>query len=236
MRLDIENLTVGYGKQAIVFEATAAFVEGTVTAIIGPNGAGKSTLAKGIVGSTTVFGGTVSVDGRLVPAVHPRALLELGVAYVPQLANVFPSLSVRENLEVGAHVRRKAGGLARVLQVLPHLSPILGKPASKLSGGQRNMVAVGRALMSDPGVLIVDEGTAGLAPQVADSLWKDFQELAAGGVAVVVVEQNVDAVLQFADQVLLLSGGRIRMSGPVENFRNTNLADVFMEAKLPVVG
>lgn len=232
MRLEIKGLTVGYGSQPIVFEATATFAGGVITAIIGPNGAGKSTLVKGLVGSTTVFAGSVSVDGTAVPNLHPRALLEKGVAYVPQLANVFPSLSVRENLEIGAYVRRGAGGLARVLDVLPQLSVILGKPAGKLSGGQRNMVAVGRALMSDPQVLVVDEGTAGLAPQVADALWADFQRLAALGVGIVVVEQNVDSVLRFANEVLLLTGGRIRMTGPVERFRHLNLADVFLEASV----
>jgi len=222
MRLDVQDLTVGYGSQPIVFDASLSFAAGEVTAVIGPNGAGKSTLVKGMVGAATVFAGSVVLDGEVVAPITPRALLERGVAYVPQLNNVFPSLSVRENLEVGGYVR---GGraLEDVLDILPDLKALVKRAAGRLSGGQRNMLAVGRALMSDPAMLLVDEGTAGLAPRVAESLWLDFARLAREGVGVIAVEQNVDIALEHATQVVLLTGGRVQSSGPASSYADEEL-------------
>jgi len=222
MKFEIDDLTIGYGALPIVFDATLSFAAGEVTAVIGPNGAGKSTLVKGMVGAAKLFGGSVIVDGETVSVVTPRTLLQKGVAYVPQLNNVFPSLSVRENLELGSYVR---GGrpIDDVLDILPDLKLLLKRAGGRLSGGQRNMLAVGRALMSNPVMLLVDEGTAGLAPRIAESLWQDFARLAREGVGVIAVEQNVEIALEHSSQVILLTGGRVRSSGPVSNYADEKL-------------
>ena len=152
---EVKGLTAGYGKQPIIFDVSARFVTGTLSAIIGPNGAGKSTLLKALFGIARVFQGSVLLDGDPVSLVS-TSLVRQGIVYVPQLANVFPSLTVRENLEVGTFVR-SGGALSRVLDLFPDLAPVMAKHAGKLSGGQRNMLAVARALMSDPRVLLLDE-------------------------------------------------------------------------------
>ncbi|MGH7775901.1 MAG: ABC transporter ATP-binding protein [Candidatus Dormibacterales bacterium] len=212
MSIELRNVTAGYGAQEIVFDVSATFQSSKVTAIIGPNGAGKSTLIKSLFGQARLFEGRVALDGRELDRMSPRSLVREGVAYVPQLSNVFPRLTVRENLEIGTYVR--AGGVdERVFALFPDLHPILGRPAGKLSGGQRNMVAIGRALMSNPSVLFLDEATAGLSPALAQSVWGYLARLAGDGLAIGVVEQNVKAALDHSDHVYVLAGGRVRAHG-----------------------
>ncbi|HLH70784.1 MAG TPA: ABC transporter ATP-binding protein [Candidatus Dormibacteraeota bacterium] len=213
MGLELHHIAAGYGSQRIVFDVSAVFESGKVSAIIGPNGAGKSTLIKALFGQARLFRGDVSLDGRKLEQISPRALVQQGVAYVPQLANVFPTLSVRENLEIGTYVR-SGDAWERVLGLFPDLRSVLRVPAGKLSGGQRNMVAIGRALMSDPRVLLLDEATAGLSPALAEGVWGHLTRLARDGLAVCVVEQNVRAALDYSDYVYLLTSGRVRLQGP----------------------
>lgn len=228
MSLELNQIRAGYGSQHIVFDVSARFESGKVTAIIGPNGAGKSTLIKALFGQATLFGGTVSVDGRRLPHVNPRLLVQEGIVYVPQLANVFPALTVRENLEIGTYVR-SGYPRERIFALFPDLRDILNKPAGKLSGGQRNMVAVGRALMSNPTVLLLDEATAGLSPALADGVWGYLAEVAKEGVTVCVVEQNVTAALDHADYVYMLTSGRVRLQGTAaELARDGELERIFL--------
>ena len=231
MPLEARGITAGYGALPVIFDVSATFREGEITAIIGPNGAGKSTLLKSLFGLTHVFSGTAALGGEAL-GVNARELVRRGVAYVPQLANVFPSLTVRENLEIGAYVRGR-GAMERVLGIFTDLAPTLRRSASKLSGGQRQMLAVGRALMSDPVVLLLDEATAGLSPIISSGLWGHLRRLADEGLAVAVVEQNVGLALRHSDRVYLLTSGRNRLDGPAEMFRaRSDLEQLFLEADI----
>lgn len=230
MELEIQGLTAGYANQPVIFDVSAAFRRGAVTAIIGPNGAGKSTLFKSLFGVARMFGGQVLIDDEPITRVAPDELVQRGVSYVPQIANIFPSLSVRENLEIGAYVR-SGGSMERVLSIFTDLQAVLKRPAGKLSGGQRNMLAVARALMSDPRVLLLDEATAGLAPAISTTLWMHVRRLADDGLAVAVVEQNVRLALRFSDHVYLLGSGRNRLDGPASEFAGRDdLDELFLEA------
>lgn len=230
MRLEARGITAGYGAQPVIFDVSADFREGAITAIIGPNGAGKSTLLKSLFGLARVFGGTVRVDGVDLARPDARDLVRRGIAYVPQLGNIFPSLSVRENLEIGTYVRG-GGSHERILGIFTDLAPVLRTAAGKLSGGQRQMLAVARALMSEPHVLLLDEATAGLSPAISSGLWEFVRRFADDGLAVVVVEQNVGLALERSDHVYLLAGGRNRLDGSAASFRErTDLEALFLEA------
>ena len=230
MPLEARGITAGYGALPVIFDVSATFGAGTITSIIGPNGAGKSTLLKSLFGLTHVFGGSVVLDGEVVRT-DARELVRRGVAYVPQLKNVFPSLTVRENLEIGTYVRGK-GAMDRVLDIFTDLRPSLKRSAGKLSGGQRQMLAVGRALMSDPTVMLLDEATAGLSPIISNTLWQHLRHLADDGLAIAVVEQNVGLALRYSDHVYLLTSGRNRLDGAAEMFRaRTDLEQLFLEAE-----
>ncbi|HLZ47807.1 MAG TPA: ABC transporter ATP-binding protein [Candidatus Limnocylindria bacterium] len=229
--LEARGITAGYGALPVIFEASATFTDGSITAIIGPNGAGKSTLLKSLFGLTRLFAGSVLLDGEALPVLAAPELVRRGVAYVPQLGNVFPTLTVRENLEIGSYVRGHRS-LDAVLSIFTDLAPALRKSAGKLSGGQRQMLAVGRALMSEPRVLLLDEATAGLSPLIQNTLWQHIRRLADNGLAIAVVEQNVGLALRLADQVYLLTSGRNRLAGPAEMFRaRTDLEQLFLEAE-----
>ncbi len=231
-RLEVIKLSAGYGRQNILFDVSASFGAGRVTTIIGPNGAGKSTFIKALYGLARVTSGTILLEGA---AVRPdaRSLVKLGVAYIPQVRNVFATLTVRENLEIGTYVRSASAGVDRVLQLFPDLRGLLRRPAGKLSGGQRNMLAVGRALMSDPCVLLLDEATGGLAPKVARDLWQHVARLATeDDVAIVAVEQNVHLAMEFSDMVYVFGSGRNRLNGTADELlARPDFAELFLESQ-----
>jgi ABC-type branched-subunit amino acid transport system ATPase component len=228
--LAVEGLTAGYSAQPILHDVSAAFQAGEITAVIGPNGAGKSTLLKAVFGLASVHRGTIYLHGKPISG-STRTLVQQGVAYVPQVNNVFPTLSVRENLEVGTYVRSAEHAMERALELFPDLVDLLKKRAGQLSGGQRSMLATARALVSDPTVLLVDEASAGLAPLVAQRLWKQLHESSLRGVAVVVVEQNVALALEYSSKVFLLSGGRTKFEGtPGDLSARPDFEDLFFDA------
>ena len=234
MQLDVRDLTAGYGNQPVLFNVSASFPAGSITTIIGPNGAGKSPLFKALFGVARIFEGDVTLDGQALARVSAHELIRQGVAYVPEIANVFPSLSLRENLEIGTYVR-PGGSIERVISLFSDLGAVMRKPAGKLSGGQRNMLAVGRALMSNPQVLLLDEATAGLSPALASNLWRHLVQVARDGVAVAVVEQNVRLALQFSNEVYLLGSGRNRLHGSAAEFnKRQDLDQLFLEAAVSV--
>lgn len=210
--LSAEGITAGYGPVPIVQGASLRAEAGQIVAILGPNGAGKSTLLKAIFGYLKPRAGRVLLRGLDVTGLAPEALVSRGASYVPQVGNIFPSLTVRENLEMGAYLRR--GGvrerLDAVLAIFPDLGNALERRAGTLSGGQRSMLAMGRGLMLDPAVLLLDEPTAGLAPEYAGEVWRQLKRIATAGTAVVVVEQNATAALQSADWAYVLVAGRNR--------------------------
>jgi ABC-type branched-subunit amino acid transport system ATPase component len=207
-------------------------------AIIGPNGAGKSTLLKAMVGILRVTRGSVRLGGDDVTNVAPEALARLGVGYVPQVGDIFEPLTVAENLEMGgflldrSHVPRR---IQEVCGVFPQLGGMLRRRADKLSGGERKMLAIARVLMLDPRVLILDEPTANLSPQLADALLRDrVRGLASLGKAVLLVEQRARAAMQIADWTLVLVSGANRLEGrPGELLGRTDFEALFLGATSP---
>lgn len=225
--LSATGLTAGYRAEQIIHDIDVEFQAGTLTALIGSNGAGKSTLLKTLFGLTRISAGELRVRG-VVTVPQARVLVEQGVNYVPQVANVFPTMTVLENLEIGTYVRA-GGSVDLVVEVFPVLAKLVKRQAHKLSGGERNMLAVGRALMSNPAVLLLDEPTGGLAPGLAEDFWHYLSNLAGRGISVAVVEQNVDMAIQFAHDVFVLADGRIALHGSgAELARLDNLDDLFL--------
>lgn len=211
----VEDLSAGYGKSPIIKDVKLEARNGVATVIIGPNGAGKSTLLKAIFGLIPVFSGKVKVFGEEVRGLSTNHLVKRGMAYVPQNNNVFPSLTVQENLELGGYVRAAIlhEKMESVFTMFPDLRKAARRAAGTLSGGQRNMLAMGRALMSDPSVLLLDEPTAGLSPAYTKVVWEHIRKIAQLGKAVVVVEQNATTALSMADWAYLLVAGQNREEG-----------------------
>jgi ABC-type branched-subunit amino acid transport system ATPase component len=218
--LELVALQAGYGRGDPIVHGVDIFVrDGSIAALIGPNGAGKSTIMKALFGSAAILGGSVVVNGEQCEPVTPARLLSRGVAYVPQLRNVFPSLSVRENLAM-SRCRDRKRSLETVCDLFPELRALLKRPAGRLSGGQRNMVALARALMGEPKTLLVDEGSAGLSPRAVHAFWSYLGKLRALGVGALVIEQDVMAALKYADYAYLLRDGTVVLSQSAEEMRD----------------
>ncbi len=213
--LEVSGLTAGYGGPPIVEDVSVRALRGAITAIVGPNGAGKSTLLKAIAGVIRASAGTVMVEGRDATGLPSERLVRRGIAYVPQVANVFPQLTVQENLEMGGYSRRH--GLHERTEELYRLFPDLKlahrRHAETLSGGQRTMLAMARGLMVDPSVLLLDEPSAGLSPKFQSAVWERIEQVRATNVAVVVVEQNTRETLRHAQWAYVLVLGKNRLDG-----------------------
>ena len=216
--LALKNVTAGYGETHVLESIDLALAEDESLSVIGRNGVGKSTLLETIMGHTTLHAGEIALGGRRVdraPA-HERALAGLG--YVPQEREIFPSLSVRENLELGA--RPGHWTAARVFDLFPNLKTRLDQPGTQLSGGEQQMLAIARALMTNPAVLLMDEPTEGLAPVIVQALALVLSRLrAAGGLSIVLVEQNSRVALEFSTRTVVMDKGRIVYDGPSERLR-----------------
>lgn len=213
--LDLIGLTAGYGGEPIIRDVNVKVKPASITAIVGPNGAGKSTLLKSIVGLIRPSQGSVLLNGVDVTGKPAEFLVRAGMAYVPQVANVFPSLTVLENLEMGAYTR-SAGvreRAAELCKLFPDLAAALKRPARTLSGGQRSMLAIARGLMTNPKILILDEPTAGLAPRFEDAVWEHILTVQGAGVAILLVEQNTRRCLAAADWAYVMVNGRNRLEG-----------------------
>jgi ABC-type branched-subunit amino acid transport system ATPase component len=215
--LRAEGITAGYGGDPVIRGITVSADPGQVISLVGPNGSGKSTLLKSLVGIVRVSSGTVTVGGKQVTNMAPEEIARSSVGYVPQVDDVFAPLTVRENLEMGGYLLPRgevAGRIDKVLTVFPRLAGMTGRSAGKLSGGERKMLAMGRVLMLDPGLFLLDEPTANLAPAIAISLLEDHvRGLAASGATVLIVEQRAKAVLAISDHTYVLGGGEVRMEG-----------------------
>jgi branched-chain amino acid transport system ATP-binding protein len=214
--LQVQAVTGGYGHAQILNGISFKLEPGQIVSIVGPNGAGKSTLLKAIFGLVRVSAGQVLLEGKTITNVPPESLVKRGMAYVPQSNNIFPSLSVLENLEMGAFIRRDNyhPRMEELFRLFPDLHESRHKPAGLLSGGQRNMLAMARALMLDTRVILLDEPTAGLAPRVTLAVWDRIQSIRATGVAVLVVEQNTRMALERSDYGYVLVTGHNRFEGP----------------------
>jgi branched-chain amino acid transport system ATP-binding protein len=213
--LSVQGLTAGYGGPPIIEGVSVEARSGAITALVGPNGAGKSTLLKTIAGAIRPSAGSIRVGDTDVTGLPPEKMVRQGLAYVPQVENVFPSLTVHENLEMGGYTRRSGvrERVERMFELFPDLRAAAKRPARTLSGGQRNMLALARGLMVDPRVLLIDEPTAGLAPRYESVVWEHVLAVRETGVAVLVVEQNTRRTLSHADWAYLLTLGRIRLEG-----------------------
>ncbi len=216
--LTVENVFGGYGGADILNGLDLRVGPGEIALIIGPNGAGKSTAIKAIFGLVKVRAGTVVYGGENLTGLRPDQIVHRGMCYVPQEHNVFPLLTVHENLEMGAFVRTDdfSHQLEMVYEMFPALVEKRNVQAGTLSGGQRQMVAIGRALMMEPSLLLLDEPTAGLSPIVMDSIFEKIREINGMGIAILMVEQNAKKALTFADRAYVLVMGRKRHedSGP----------------------
>jgi ABC-type branched-subunit amino acid transport system ATPase component len=231
--LRAQGITAGYGGDPVIRDITVQTSPGEVVSLVGPNGSGKSTLLKSLVGVIQVSAGTVRVGDRDLTNAAPEEVARAGVGYVPQVDDVFAPLTVRENLEMGGYLLRRkqiAEHIERVLVVFPRLGGMLGRSAGKLSGGERKMLAMGRVLMLDPGVFLLDEPTANLAPKVATALLTEHvRKLAASGAAVLIVEQRARAVLAISDRTYVLGGGEVRMVGtPAELSASPDFVESFL--------
>lgn len=213
--LRAENLTGGYGGPPILNGCTIEVDRGRIAVIVGPNGAGKSTAMKAVLGMLRLTSGRVMLDGRDITAMPPQARIRAGMGFVPQTENVFPTLTVFENLQMGALLRKDAIGdtLDEIFALFPILADKRHQPAGQLSGGQRQQLAVGRALMTRPSVLLLDEPTAGVSPNVMDELFDKITRIAAQGLAVLMVEQNAAGALEIADTGFVLVQGANRFTG-----------------------
>jgi len=227
------DLVAGYDSSPVLHGVSIAVEPGEVVSIVGANGSGKSTLLKGVVGIVEIMSGSVFVGDVEVTGWRSDRIARIGVGYVPQTDDVFAPLSVRENLEMGGYLlksREVAANIERVLSIFPQLARMLGRRAGKLSGGERKMLAMGRALMVQPRLVVLDEPTANLAPIVARSVLQEHvSQLAGTGASVLIVEQRAKAVLEISDRTYVLAGGQLRMEGsPSELAASAEFVDSFL--------
>jgi branched-chain amino acid transport system ATP-binding protein len=214
-----EQMTGGYGAADILHDCSIGVEKGEIAVIVGPNGAGKSTAMKAVFGMLPLRKGQVMFDGEDVTQLKPEERVVKGMGFVPQTHNVFTSMTVEENLEMGAFIRTDsiADSIAQVYDLFPILKEKRKQPAGELSGGQRQQVAVGRALMTHPKVLMLDEPTAGVSPIVMDELFDRIIEIARLDVAILMVEQNAKQALEIADKGYVLVQGQNRFTDTGES-------------------
>jgi len=228
--LHAEGVSAGYGRVPIINDITVTAERGTVTTIIGPNGAGKSTFAKTLVGILKPMTGRITVDGLDVTSIPGHQIPRHGLVYVPQNDNVFKRLTVRENLEVGGFASKgdTSARMEEILEIFTDLGDATEKKAGFLSGGQQNLLAIARALMVDPTVIVLDEPTAGLSPNYTDVVWSQIARISQLDTAVLVVEQNVDRALKHSDFVHIFVAGRDHVHGPATEIAALDLASIFL--------
>ena len=231
--LSTHALKAQYGDFQALFGVDLELNEGEAVAIIGANGAGKSTLMRSISGVIENKPEMIVFDGNTIGAMAADEVVELGVAMVPEGRKLFPSLSVEENLLIGAY-RRKSGGIWN-LNTIYELFPILGErrhsPGTALSGGQQQMVAIGRALMSNPRVLLCDEISLGLAPVVIGDIYKAVEEIRGNGACMVVVEQDISQAMKIADRVYCMMEGKVTLSGDPDSLSREAIHEAYFGAR-----
>ena len=219
--LEVNNLDVFYGKIQALWGVSLIIEEAEIVALVGGNGAGKTTLLNTISGLLRPASGSVAFRGKRIDGLKPHAIVELGMSHIPEGRRLFPDMSVRENLEMGAYTKRvwkhKQKNLDKVYELFPILKARQGQLARTLSGGEQQMVAMGRGLMSNPTLCMIDEPSSGLAPIVVDDLFRIIEGLRAQGIAIFLIEQNVQQTLEIADRAYVLENGRITLKGESKN-------------------
>jgi len=213
--LSVQGVSAGYEQMEILHDVSIEIRPGEIVTLIGPNGAGKSTLMKTVFGLLRPRRGSIRLNGDDITGLAPSLLVRRGLSYVPQVDNVFPSLTVDENLEMGAVVRTDdiRARLEEVLALFPGLRPKRRLKAGGLSGGERQMVAMCRALMLDPTLLLLDEPSAGLSPLLVDSVFEKIESINRSGVAILLVEQSAREALRRSHRGYVLAGGQVRLEG-----------------------
>jgi branched-chain amino acid transport system ATP-binding protein len=219
--LEISHLDAGYGRSQVLFDVNVGIPWRGGVAVLGRNGAGKTTLMKAIVGELALSSGELKFDGRDISRTPTEQRIRMGIGYVPQEHSVFARLSVRDNLAVGALYKHDPAAIDRVLEIFPKLAQRLDQPAGTLSGGERKMLAIARALLGDPKLLLLDEPTEGVWVGVIDEITERLVALAAE-IAVVIVEQHLDLALRVADYAYVLDRGRVALQGAAGDVRNDN--------------
>ena len=218
--LELNNLTAGYGSFQALFSVNLEVKEGEAIAVIGPNGAGKTTLLRTISGMLPVQSGNLSMEGTSLKDVPPYRIIDFGIAHVPENRRLFSSMSIEDNLRMGAftpnarpHFEER---LDFIFDLFPRLKERRSQIAGTLSGGEQQMCAIGRALMSSPKLLLMDEPSAGLAPVIVNQVFQLVQQIRDQGLTVLIVEQNIEQVLQIVDRAYLMEVGTIKISGKAE--------------------
>lgn len=220
--LDVQNLSVYYGKVEAVSGVSLSVPAGSIVTVIGPNGAGKTTTLSAMMGLLPMHGGTLRVDGQVITAPDVEGMVRQGIALVPEKRELFGSMTIEDNLLLGAFQRHRSGlrdhrqTMEEVYDLFPRLRERRKQAAGTMSGGERQMLAVGRALMAKPKLLMLDEPSLGLAPLIVREIFRIITELRRRGVAILLVEQNARAALQVADYGYVLENGAVKMHGPAE--------------------
>jgi len=223
--LRVDGIEVGYGDLTAVGDVSLEVREGEAVALIGANGAGKTTTLRAVSGLLPLRRGRIEFQGARLDGLTSAQIVARGISHVPEGRQLFPTMTVLENLELGARTRvaraRRAESLARVFDLFPHLRERRGQLAGTLSGGEQQMCAIGRALMSEPRLLLLDEPSAGLAPVIVQQVFELVRRIRAGGLTVLIVEQNVQQVLKVVDRAYVLEAGRIRAAGTAAELLQT---------------
>ncbi|MEM0014848.1 MAG: ABC transporter ATP-binding protein [Thermofilum sp.] len=228
--LDVSNLKAGYGKMVVLQGISLSVRKGEIVAVLGPNGAGKTTLLNALFGIATIHGGEALFEGRPLQKMRTHEIVKAGISYAPQLDNVFPNLTVFENLQMGSFIRSDPAirsDIEEMFNLFPEIERRRNQKAKTLSGGERQMLAVARALMTKPKLLLLDEPTAGLAPKAGAALMKKIAEIRGKGVTILVVEQNVRRALEVADKGYVLVSGRIVKEAPAEDLMRAEVEKLF---------
>jgi len=218
--LTIENLVTGYGKIEILHGINMEIKDNQMTVVIGPNGAGKSTILRAIFGILKVWDGKISYNGEDISNFDPQTLLKKGISYVPQGRNIFPLMTIQENLEMGAYIRNDKEKIREDIERIYERFPVLGErrneEARNLSGGQQQMLEMGRALLLDPEFIMLDEPSLGLAPSMAEEIFNEIIKIKESGKTIMMVEQNAKRALELADYAYVLELGKNKYEGPAK--------------------
>jgi len=231
--ISIQNLKSGYGKMQVLFGVNLAVKPGEIAVLIGPNGAGKSTVLRSIFNLIDIYNGRIDYKNKNITNLPTHELIELGISYVPQGRQVFSSLTVKENLEMGAFLTRDKKLVDKKMEEVlekhfPDLRKKLNDYAFSLSGGQQQMLAIGRALMQEPQLLLLDEPSLGLAPKIMKDLFKKIKEINEEGVTILMVEQNARQATSIADKIFVLEDGKVALSGDKSLLKTKKIQNIYL--------
>lgn len=231
--ITVKQVNAGYGKLQVLFDVSVSAFRGGITAVVGPNGSGKSTLLKTIFGQTNIFKGSINFDGVELTGLAPHEIARLGIAYLPQLNNLFTGLTVRENLMMSGYMLtedERENRIKGVFELFPFLKGYLERKAANLSGGERQMLSIGMALMRRPKVIMLDEPTANLSPKMVNTVLEVIKKLRdEHGYSILLAEQSVIKTLRLSDHAILLVGGRVAFEGnPDELLSNKEFGKLYL--------